>query len=185
MTQPPQGATSSQEIENKGFTLLGISGRRLAAVLIGWFFVVFDGYDLIVYGTVQSALAREWGLSSATLGTIGSTAFFGMAVGAVFIGRLSDRVGRKAAVIGSVLILSVFTMLCAFAPNPWVFGAFRFIAGLGLGGLVPSVNAMVSDLVPRKTMSAWATVMMSGVPIGGSIAAVLALPIVQIGRAHV
>lgn len=167
-----------EEIANKGLTILGISGRRLAAVLIGWFFVIFDGYDLIVYGTVQSALAAEWGLNSATLGTIGSTAFFGMAVGAVFIGRLSDRVGRKAAVIGSVIILSIFTLLCAFAPNPWVFGAFRFIAGLGLGGLVPSVNAMTSDLVPLRTMSAWATVMMSGVPLGGSIAAVLALAVV-------
>ncbi|MFP7365433.1 aromatic acid/H+ symport family MFS transporter [Corynebacterium callunae] len=170
----PGAGSSYSEIENKGFTFLGISGRRLAAVLIGWFFVVFDGYDLIVYGTVQSALAKEWNLSSTTLGTIGSAAFFGMAVGAVFIGRLSDRIGRKAAVIGSVLILSVFTLLCAFAPNPWVFGLLRFVAGLGLGGLVPSVNAMTSDLVPRKTMSAWATVMMSGVPLGGSIAAILA-----------
>lgn len=101
MTESTLGASnSSQTIENKGLTILGISGRRLAAVLIGWFFVIFDGYDLIVYGTVQSALAKEWNLSSATLGTIGSTAFFGMAIGAVFIGRLSDRVGRKAAVIG-------------------------------------------------------------------------------------
>lgn len=174
----PGAGPSYSEIENKGFTFLGISGRRLAAVLIGWFFVVFDGYDLIVYGTVQSALAKEWNLSSATLGTIGSTAFFGMAVGAVVIGRLSDRIGRKAAVIGSVLILSVFTLLCAFAPNPWVFGLLRFVAGLGLGGLVPSVNAMTSDLVPRKTMSAWATIMMSGVPLGGSIAAILARVII-------
>ena len=175
---PASAGVDTLESQQHSFTILGIGGRRLAAVLLGWFFVVFDGYDLIVYGTVQSALANEWGLGSAQLGTIGSMAFFGMAIGAVFIGRLSDRLGRKAAVIGSVVILSVFTLLCAFAPNPWVFGAFRFIAGLGLGGLVPSVNAMVSDLVPRRTMSAWATVMMSGVPLGGSIAAVLAGPIV-------
>ena len=173
----PAGADTPDSTQHS-FTILGIGGRRLAAVLLGWFFVVFDGYDLIVYGTVQTALANEWGLGSAQLGTIGSMAFFGMAIGAVFIGRLSDRIGRKAAVIGSVVILSLFTLLCAFAPNPWVFGALRFIAGLGLGGLVPSVNAMVSDLVPRRTMSAWATVMMSGVPLGGSIAAVLAGPIV-------
>ena len=157
-----------------GFSILGISGRRLAAVLIGWFFVVFDGYDLIVYGTVQTELMEEWNLNSAQAGTIGSTAFLGMVIGAVWVGRLSDRVGRKFAVIGSVVVLSVFTLLCAFAISPWMFGAFRLLAGIGLGGLVPSVNAMTSDLVPRKTMSAWATVMMSGVPLGGSIAAVLA-----------
>lgn len=154
--------------------VLGISGTRLAAVLIGWFFVVFDGYDLIVYGTVQTALAHEWGLDNAQLGAIGSTAFLGMVIGAVAVGRLSDSLGRKTAVIGSVVILSIFTLLCAFAPNPWVFGAFRLLAGIGLGGLVPSVNAMTSDLVPRNKIAAWSTVLMSGVPIGGSIAAVLA-----------
>ncbi len=158
----------------RGPTILGISGRRLAAVLIGWFFVVFDGYDLIVYGTVQTELMEEWNLNSAQAGTIGSTAFLGMVIGAVWVGRLSDRVGRKFAVIGSVVVLSIFTLACAFAINPWMFGAFRLLAGIGLGGLVPSVNAMTSDLVPRRTMSAWATVMMSGVPLGGSIAAILA-----------
>lgn len=157
-----------------GFTILGISGRRLAAVLIGWFFVIFDGYDLIVYGTVQTELMEEWSLSSAQAGTMGSMAFLGMVIGAVAIGRLSDRVGRKTAVIGSVVVLSVFTLLCAFAPNAIIFGLFRLIAGLGLGGLVPSVNAMTADLVPANKMSAWSTVMMSGVPLGGSIAAILA-----------
>lgn len=166
----PKGIGSA----TSGLTILGISGKRLAAVLIGWFFVVFDGYDLIVYGTVQSELMEEWNLTAGTAGTVGSTAFLGMVIGAVYIGRLSDRVGRKAAVIGSVIVLSVFTLLCAFAPNPWIFGALRLLAGVGLGGLVPSVNAMTSDLVPRETMSKWSTVMMSGVPIGGSIAAVLA-----------
>lgn len=156
------------------FKVLGISGRRLAAVLISWFFVIFDGYDLIVYGTVQTALSHEWGLDNAQLGAIGSTAFLGMVIGAVLVGRLSDSLGRKTAVIGSVIILSVFTLLCAFAPNPWVFGTLRLLAGIGLGGLVPSVNAMTSDLVPRNKIAAWSTVMMSGVPIGGSIAAVLA-----------
>ncbi|SER99549.1 MFS transporter [Corynebacterium cystitidis] len=159
---------------SSGFTVLGISGRRLAAVLIGWFFVIFDGYDLIVYGTVQGALMNEWGISAAQAGTVGSAAFVGMVIGAVFIGRISDQVGRKFAVIGSVIVLSVFTVLCAFALGPIIFAVFRLLAGIGLGGLVPSVNAMTSDLVPPNRMSAWSTVMMSGVPLGGSFAAVLA-----------
>lgn len=185
-SSPQDGSTASAGsspppgLGGQGLTILGISGRRLAAVLIGWFFVVFDGYDLIVYGTVQAELMEEWNLSAAQAGTIGSTAFLGMVIGAVWVGRLSDRRGRKFAVIGSVIVLSVFTLLCAFAPNPWIFGAFRLLAGIGLGGLVPSVNAMTSDLVPRQKMSAWATVMMSGVPLGGSIAAVLAQFIVPL-----
>ncbi len=160
--------------------ILGLSGRPLAAVLIGWFFVVFDGYDLIVYGTVQGTLMNHWNLTSGNAGTVGSMAFVGMAVGAVLIGRVSDRVGRKAAVIGSVLTLSVFTLLCTLAPNVWVFATMRFLAGLGLGGLVPSVNALVADLVPARYRASWSTVMMSGVPIGGSAAAIIAQFIVPV-----
>lgn len=154
--------------------ILGISGRRLFAVLLGWFFIVFDGYDLIVYGTVQSELMEEWGLTPAQAGTVGSMAFIGMVIGAVGIGRLSDRIGRKTAVMGSVIILSVFTMLCGFAPTAVLFGLFRLLAGIGLGGLVPSVNALCADLVPARKMAAWSTVIMAGVPLGGSIAAILA-----------
>lgn len=117
---------------------------------------------------------EEWNLSSAQAGTLGSMAFLGMVIGAVLIGRLSDRIGRKTAVMGSVVVLSVFTLLCGLAPNAVMFGVFRLIAGLGLGGLVPSVNAMTADLVPARKMSAWSTVMMSGVPLGGSAAAILA-----------
>lgn len=157
-----------------GIRILGLQGRPLAAVLIGWFFVIFDGYDLIVYGTVQGTLMNHWDLTAGQAGTVGSLAFLGMAIGAVGVGRVSDRIGRKTAVIGSVLMLSLFTALCTLAPNVLIFGLLRFFAGLGLGGLVPSVNAMVADLAPARYRSAWSTIMMSGVPIGGSIAAVIA-----------
>lgn len=119
----PAAAEGSADTPNtpagRGFRLLGMSGRPLAAVLVCWFFVIFDGYDLIVYGTVQSTLMKHWDLSSGEAGTVGSLAFFGMAVGAVGVGRISDRVGRKTAVIGSVLILSVFTASprCARSPR--------------------------------------------------------------------
>ncbi|MGX7733114.1 MFS transporter [Rhodococcus sp. 2H158] len=148
------------------------------AVIVCWLFVVFDGYDLIVYGNVISSLQDEWGISSSTAGTLGSLAFLGMMIGAVLAGRLSDAIGRKQAVIGCVVVLSVFTTLCAFATGPFMFGAMRLIAGLGLGGLVPTSNALAAELVPRRWRAAVATMMMSGVPIGGSIAALLGIPVI-------
>lgn len=113
------------------------------AVIVCWLFVVFDGYDLIVYGNVISSLQDEWGISAATAGTLGSLAFLGMMIGAVLAGRLSDAIGRKQAVIGCVVVLSVFTTLCAVATGPIMFGAMRLIAGLGLGGLVPDRKSVV------------------------------------------
>ncbi|WKK12644.1 aromatic acid/H+ symport family MFS transporter [Rhodococcus ruber] len=148
------------------------------AVIVCWLFVVFDGYDLIVYGNVISSLEDEWGISAATAGTLGSLAFLGMMIGAVLAGRLSDAIGRKQAVIGCVVVLSVFTTLCAVATGPIMFGAMRLIAGLGLGGLVPTSNALAAELVPPRWRAAVATMMMSGVPIGGSVAALLGIPVI-------
>lgn len=142
--------------------------------------MVFDGYDLIVYGTVQSSLITEtgWGLNKATAGTIGSMAFLGMMIGAIFAGRMADSWGRRRTILGCAIIFSVFTVLCAFAPNAAVFGALRLLAGIGLGGLVPSANALVAELVPAKWRSTIATLMMSGVPIGGSIAALVGIQLI-------
>lgn len=151
-----------------------------AAVLVCWLLVVFDGYDLIVYGTVQSSLIAEtgWGLTKATAGTIGSMAFIGMMIGAIFAGRMADSWGRRRTILGCAIVFSLFTILCAFAPNAPVFGALRLLAGIGLGGLVPSANALVAELVPTKWRSTIATLMMSGVPIGGSIAALVGIQLI-------
>jgi len=150
------------------------------AVLVCWLLVVFDGYDLIVYGTVQGSLISDtgWGLTKATAGTVGSMAFIGMMVGAIFAGRMSDSWGRRRTIIGCAVVFSAFTILCAFAPNAFIFGALRLLAGIGLGGLVPSANALVAELVPAKWRSTIATLMMSGVPIGGSIAALVGIPLI-------
>jgi AAHS family benzoate transporter-like MFS transporter len=150
------------------------------AVLVCWLLVVFDGYDLIVYGTVQSSLISEtgWGLTKATAGTIGSMAFLGMMIGAIFAGRMADSWGRRRTILGCAVIFSIFTILCAFAPNAAVFGALRLLAGIGLGGLVPSANALVAELVPAKWRSTVATLMMSGVPIGGSLAALVGIQMI-------
>ena len=150
------------------------------AVLVCWLLVVFDGYDLIVYGTVQSSLISEtgWGLTKATAGTIGSMAFLGMMIGAIFAGRMADSWGRRRTILGCAVVFSVFTVLCAFAPNAAIFGVLRLLAGIGLGGLVPSANALVAELVPTKWRSTIATLMMSGVPIGGSIAALVGIQLI-------
>lgn len=169
---------NSPEAPASGARRLPMARGSVMAVIVCWMFVVFDGYDLIVYGNVISSLQAEWGISSSTAGTLGSLAFVGMMIGAVLAGRLSDAIGRKQAVIGCVVVLSVFTALCAVAPGPAVFGILRLIAGIGLGGLVPTSNALAAELVPDKWRAAVATMMMSGVPIGGSIAALVGIPVI-------
>ncbi|WP_246207927.1 MFS transporter [Tsukamurella spumae] len=135
--------------------------------------VVFDGYDIVIYGNVISSLQDEWGISSSTAGTLGSLCIVGMMFGALVAGRLADAIGRRRAVLGCVALFSVATVFCALATGPVMFGITRLIAGLGLGGLVPTANTLAAELVPDRVRAAVATLMMSGAPIGGVVAALL------------
>jgi len=160
---------------------LSARARRAATLVTAlcWTIVVFDGYDLIVYGTVLPQLLHEptWHLSPATAGLLGSLAFAGMLIGALLAGHLADLVGRRRTILACAAWFSVFTALCAVATNPETFGIFRLLAGIGLGGLVPSANALTAEFVRSRHRSVVATLMMSGVPIGGSLAAVVGLVI--------
>ena len=121
----------------------------LGVIALCWLIVVFDGYDLIVYGTTIPALLEEpgWDLTPASAGTIGSLAFAGMLIGALGRGPLADRLGRRR----TILVPSCGSRsspACAASPRaPEVFGLLRFLAGLGLGGLVPSANALTAEFV--------------------------------------
>ncbi|QGU08450.1 4-hydroxybenzoate transporter PcaK [Corynebacterium occultum] len=159
-----------------------VAGKsNVLALVLCWLLLVFDGYDLIVYGTVQSTLLADptFGLTKENAGTVGSMAFIGMMVGALFAGRLSDAFGRKRTMILVTIIFTLATLGCGLAPNATVFGAMRLLAGIGLGGLVPAVMALSAELVSNRWRAVVATAMMSGIPLGGSIAALIGIPILQ------
>src|SRR6476660_2824981 len=99
--------------------------------LLTWCFMIilFDGYDLVVYGTVVPVLIEEWGLTTVQAGAIGSYGLFGMMFGAIILGILADRIGRKKVTAISIVLFSLFTVLCGFTTNVLLFSIFRFIAG--------------------------------------------------------
>ena len=73
--------------------------------------IIFDGYDLVIYGVVLPLLMQEWGLTTVQAGLLASSALFGMMFGAMCFGTLSDKLGRKKTIITCVTIFSGFTFL--------------------------------------------------------------------------
>ena len=135
--------------------------------------IIFDGYDLVIYGVVLPLLMQEWGLSTVQAGMLASTALFGMMFGAMSFGTLSDKLGRKKTIMICVAIFSGFTFLGAFASSPTEFGILRFLAGLGIGGVMPNVVALMTEYAPKKIRSTLVAIMFSGYAIGGMASALL------------
>jgi AAHS family benzoate transporter-like MFS transporter len=141
------------------------------------FAVGFDGYDLIVYGTVVPALLeyQPWALSPERVGVIGSYAIIGMLIGALLAGTVTDIIGRRKALLVCVTWFSIFTAACGIAPSPELFGLFRFLAGIGLGGLIPVATALTLEYAPGHRRNITYTAMMASYNVGGLLAAGLAI----------
>ena len=146
------------------------------------FAVGFDGYDLIVYGTViPSLLAYEpWGLTPERVGVIGSYAVIGMLIGALLAGTVTDIIGRRKALLICVTWFSIFTALCGVVPSPELFGLCRFLAGIGLGGLIPVATALTLEYAPGHRRNITYTAMMASYNVGGLLAAGLAILLIPV-----
>lgn len=137
--------------------------------------IIFDGYDLVIYGVVLPSLMTEWGLSSVQAGALGSCALVGMMLGALFFGSISDRIGRRKTIMICVLLFSGVTALNGLASSPEVFALCRFIAGLGIGGVMPNVVALMNEYAPKQSRSTLVAIMFSGYSLGGMLSAGLGM----------
>ncbi|SDJ37138.1 MFS transporter, AAHS family, benzoate transport protein [Pseudomonas delhiensis] len=137
--------------------------------------IIFDGYDLVIYGVVLPALMQAWGLTALQAGLLGSCALVGMMLGALFFGPLSDRIGRRRTIMACVVLFSGFTVLNGFARTPEQFALCRFIAGLGIGGVMPNVVALMNEYAPRRLRSTLVAIMFSGYSLGGMLSAGLGM----------
>jgi benzoate transport len=145
-----------------------------------WIAVLLDGFDLVVVGTVVPALQEpdEWQLSPGGTTFVITIGLVGMTIGALTIGALTDVIGRRKALIGAVTAFSVLTLACAFAPNETVFGILRFLAGLGLGGCLPTAIAMVNEFTRTGRSGRATTTMMTGYHVGAVATAALAIVVI-------
>lgn len=147
--------------------------NRFHALILFWcaLIIVFDGYDLAVAGVAMPAIMKDMGVSPTQAGFMASSALFGMSFGAIFLGTLSDRIGRRGVIVMCLLLFSVFTAAAGLADDPLIFGAMRFLAGLGIGGVMPNVIAEMSEYAPRRMRATLITLMMCGYAVGGILAA--------------
>ncbi|MEB3371660.1 MFS transporter [Saccharopolyspora mangrovi] len=156
-----------------------VSARGVAALC--WSAVALEGYDLVVLGVVLPKLLRDptWQLTPATASLISSVGLVGVMIGALCVGPLTDRFGRRKLMIATVVLFSVLTLACALATGPLLFGVLRFLAGLGLGGVLPVAIAMVNEASNAKGGSA-TTTLMTGYHVGAVVTSLLGILVIPV-----
>ncbi|MGE7839356.1 MFS transporter [Lysinibacillus sp. NPDC093712] len=147
-----------------------LKGFHYRFIICLFFIMMFDGYDVVIYGASIPMLKAQWGISNLVAGSISSYTTIGTAIGAVIFGLYADHFGRKRIIIFTTFIFSFFTLLSGFATSPLLFVIFRVIAGLGFGGVMPNIAALISEYAPTKHRAAIISIIFCGYSVGAMLA---------------
>lgn len=137
--------------------------------------LVFDGFDIQAVGFVAPALVQEWNITRPQLAPVLAAAVLGMSLGAFLMGPIGDRLGRRSALILSMSVVAVGSLLSAYANTPGELAAYRLVTGLGLGGSLPNATALMVELAPLAVRNLVVSITVVGVPIGGVLGAEVAV----------
>lgn len=143
--------------------------------------VVFDGIDNQLLGIVIPTVMAEWGVPRSAFAPVVSLGYAGMMIGGAVAGLIGDRLGRRTALLGSMVVFGAMTLAAAMVDSIAPFAILRLLAGMGLGGAIPNAAALAAEYVPTALRPVAVTITIVCVPVGGTLAGVLgiqALPIV-------
>jgi AAHS family 4-hydroxybenzoate transporter-like MFS transporter len=151
-----------------------INSRKMTGyqwLLLGLCFLIVatDGIDVAIMGFLAPDIIREWGISRASFGIVMSAAPIGLAIGAMLVGPLSDRWGRKKPLMAAILLFGVFNLLGAFTHSFVELAVLRFLTGLGLGAAMPITTTLLSEYVPERNRSSLLAFMFTGFGLGSAV----------------
>lgn len=150
-------------------------GFQTIVVAICIMLTVIDGYEILVTSFVMPTLSREWKLDATQAGFLLSAGTLGMAVGAAGLSPLADRFGRRKHILGFLALIVIGMTLSGFAQSYTQLVIFRIFAGLFLGGIVPSISALVSEYASDRRRGTVMGVYGIGFPLGAALGGFLSV----------
>jgi MFS family permease len=145
--------------------------RTLLAAALGW---MLDAFDAMLYALVLTYVMRDLGMSKATSGLLYTLTLLASGIGGVFFGFLADRIGRKHALMLSILTYSVCSFASGLSTSVLMLAVFRFILGLGMGGEWNTGATLVAETWPDELRAKALAVVQSSWAIGYALAALVA-----------
>ena len=145
--------------------------RTLAAAALGW---MLDSFDAMLYALVLAHVMRDLGMTKSTAGLLNSLTLLASGIGGVLFGFIADRVGRKRALMASILTYSVCSFASGLSTSVLMLATFRFILGLGMGGEWNTGATLVAETWPTELRAKAIAVVQSSWAIGYALAALVA-----------
>jgi MFS transporter, AAHS family, 4-hydroxybenzoate transporter len=133
-----------------------------------------DGFDTQAIGYVAPELTRGWHLTRGALGPAFSSGLFGLMIGALLLGPVADRIGRKRIIVWSTVAFGVGSVATILAQDLHSLALIRFLTGLGLGGAMPNTVALMAEFSPRRRRATLVMVMFCGFSVGAAAGGLLA-----------
>ena len=151
--------------------------KALFAAAVGY---GLDGFDLLILSFALSGIIVTFGLSDVQAGSLSTITLLGAVLGGIVFGALADRYGRVRVLTWTVLIFAVFTGLSAISQGFWDMAAYRFIAGIGIGGEFGIGMALAAEAVPANQRARATSLVGVGFQIGVFAAAIVAAPVIAL-----
>ena len=149
-------------------------------IAIGWFAIFGDGFDISVIGYVMPNIMREFNLGPETVGLVNSSSLAAYPIGALVLGWISDRHGRRLALILGCLIVSIFTFAAVTVHTAGELAFTRFCTGIGLGGVIPNIVALSAEFAPKRLRARLVIFTFCGINFGGFVSGLVAPPIIAV-----
>jgi|Laugrespbdmm15sn_2_1035079.scaffolds.fasta_scaffold16068_2 AAHS family 4-hydroxybenzoate transporter-like MFS transporter len=161
-----------------------VDGQKIRSfnikLLIWSFLAMFaDGFDLNSLGFAAPALTQLWGVERSAMGPVLSANLVGIFIGAPILGWLGDKYGRRPLIIGGTFLFGCMTLLMAWSSTMEQMMLLRFIAGIGIGGIMPNMISLNSELSPKKYRSTLIVLMFMGITTGSTGVGLVAAYLVQ------
>ncbi|MFM5923392.1 MAG: MFS transporter [Novosphingobium sp.] len=155
--------------------------RQVIAVALMVALNALDGFDVLSSAFAAPGIAKEWSIGRDALGVVLSMELIGMGFGSILLGSAADKYGRRITILGCLLVMASGMWLATTATSPATLGLWRFVTGLGIGGMLAAINAVTAELSSLKGRSLAMALMVIGYPLGATIGGTIAAGLLKGG----
>jgi MFS transporter, AAHS family, vanillate permease len=151
-----------------------MSPRQAIALGLCLLLNALDGFDVLAISFASPGIAQEWGVDRAALGIVLSMEIIGMALGSFTLGAVADRIGRRPTVLACVVIVTAGMFLAGTAHGVESLSAYRFLTGIGIGGMLAAINAVAAEFANNRRRNMAVTLFAAGYPLGAISGGIIA-----------